>query len=179
MKRIVTEWLEGGHLVCQRGTHRGQVLYEVIAEKACERIYNAISARLGSERRVLAVTDPYNVEGSTADVSYRTAKTTLWRTDEQKCHVNWAGLRPLLGDGVLPGGRSGTAGRGVREERRSRVRGPLPVRRGVAPVPAGLHRPRPGRSGPAGSTSSSRSKASRTSSRRRSRRRCAASGFRA
>ena len=90
VKRIVTEWLEGGYLVCQRGTHRGQVLYEVIAQKACERIYNAISARLGGERRVLAVTDPYNVEGSTADVNYRTAKTTLWRTDEQKCHVNWA-----------------------------------------------------------------------------------------
>ena len=90
VKRIVTQWLEGGYLVCQRGTHRGQVLYEVIAEKACERIYNAISARLGGERRVLAVPDPYNVEGSTADVNYRTAKTTLWRTDEQKCHVNWA-----------------------------------------------------------------------------------------
>ncbi|MCY4429674.1 MAG: restriction endonuclease, partial [Rhodospirillales bacterium] len=90
VKRIVTQWLEGGYLVCQRGTHRGQVLYEVIAEKACERIYNAISARLGGERRVLAVTDPYNVEGSTADVNYRTAKTTLWRTDEQRCHVNWA-----------------------------------------------------------------------------------------
>ena len=90
MKRIVTQWLAGGYLVCQRGTHRGQVLYEVIAEKACERIYNAISARLGGERRVLAVTDPYNAEGSTADVSYRTAKTTLWPTDDQKCHVNWA-----------------------------------------------------------------------------------------
>ena len=90
VKQIVTEWLEGGYLVCQRGTHRGQVLYEVIAQKACERIYNAISAGLGGERRVLAVTDPYNVEGSTTDVNYRTAKTTLWRTDEQKCHVNWA-----------------------------------------------------------------------------------------
>jgi len=90
VKRIVIEWLEGGYLVCQRGTHRGQVLYEVIAQKACERIYTAISARLGGERRVLAVTDPYNVEGSTADVNYRTTKTTLWRTDPQKCHVNWA-----------------------------------------------------------------------------------------
>ena len=90
VKRIVTEWIEGGHLVCLRGTHRGQVLYEELAAKACERIYNAISAQLGGERRVLAVTDPYNEEGSTADVGYRTSKTTLRRTDARKCHVNYA-----------------------------------------------------------------------------------------
>ena len=90
VKRIVIQWLDGGHLRCEGGTHRGQVLYEEIAELACERIHNAISAGLSGERRLLAATDPYNPEGSTAEVDFRTTKTGLWRTDAGKCHVNFA-----------------------------------------------------------------------------------------
>ena len=90
VKRIVTDWLEGGYLRCEGGTHRGQVLYEEIAERACERIGNAISAGLAGTRRALAVPAPYNPEGSTADVDFTTTRTSLWQTDAGKCHVNFA-----------------------------------------------------------------------------------------
>ncbi len=90
VKRIVRQWLDGQYLRCEGGTHRGQVLYEEIAELACERIRNAISAGLSGERRLLAATDPYNPEGSTAEVDFRTTITTLWRTDPGRCHVNFA-----------------------------------------------------------------------------------------
>ena len=88
VKRIVREWLDGGYLVCQRGTHPGQLLYEELAAMACERIYAAIASTVSGERKVLAATDPYNPVGSTAEVSFRTSKTTVWPTT--KSHVNWA-----------------------------------------------------------------------------------------
>ena len=90
VKRIVRQWLEGGYLRCEGGTHRGQVLYEEIAEVACERINRAISAAQRAGQRVLAAPDPYNPEGSTAEVDFRTTKTTLWRADAGKCPVNFA-----------------------------------------------------------------------------------------
>ena len=88
VKRIVSEWLDGGYLVCERGTHPGQVLYEELKAVACQRIYAAIASSVSGERRVLAVTDPYNPVGSTAEVNFRTARTTVWPTT--KSHVNWA-----------------------------------------------------------------------------------------
>ena len=90
VRRIVREWLAGGHLVCERGTHAGQLLYEEIAKSACERIHAAITAAVTGKRRVLAVPDPYNPQGSTAEVSFRTSKKQLWRTDPGKSHVNRA-----------------------------------------------------------------------------------------
>ena len=88
VKRVVREWLDGGYLVCERGTHPGQVLYEELAEMACQRIYAAIARPVSEERRVLAATDPYNPVGSTLEVNFRTSKTTVWPTT--KSHVNWA-----------------------------------------------------------------------------------------
>ena len=88
VKRIVREWLDGGYLVCERGTHPGQLLYEELAEMACQRIYAAIASTLSGEERMLAETDPYNPVGSTAEVNFRTSKTTVWPTT--KSHVNWA-----------------------------------------------------------------------------------------
>ena len=88
VKRIVREWLDGGHLVCERGTHPGQLLYEELAAVACQRIYAAIASTVSGEQRVLAETDPYNPVGSTAEVNFRTSKTTVWPTT--KSHVNWA-----------------------------------------------------------------------------------------
>ena len=88
VKGIVRGWLDGGYLVCERGTHPGQVLYEELAEMACQRIYAAIASADSDERRVLAATDPYNPVGSTHEVNFHTSKTTVWPTT--KSHVNWA-----------------------------------------------------------------------------------------
>ena len=87
--RICREWLDGGYLVCAGGTQPKQVLYAILADDACERISAAIAASMG-ERRVRAVLDPYNPGGSTAEVDYRTSKTTRWSTSPDLCHVNWA-----------------------------------------------------------------------------------------
>ncbi len=89
-RRIVLEWLEGGYLQCHGGTHRGQLLYETVAEMACEKIRNAITAGLTGEKRPLAVTAAYNPEGSTADVSFRTRRERLWVTAADKSHINYA-----------------------------------------------------------------------------------------
>ena len=90
VRRIVREWLAGGHLVCERGTHAGQLLYEEIAERACERIHAAITVAAADRGRVLAVPDPWNPQGSTAEVNFRTSKKHLWRTDPGKSQVNRA-----------------------------------------------------------------------------------------
>ena len=89
-RRIVREWLDD-HLECRGNTHPGQVLYEEIAEKACEKIHRAITLSCG-DRRVLAVLDPYNPEGSTAEVNLSTSKKKrmLWKTAAGKCPVNYA-----------------------------------------------------------------------------------------
>ena len=89
-RRIVREWIED-HLECRGDTHPGQVLYERIAETACEKIHRAITLSCG-DRRLLAVLDPYNPEGSTAEVNLRTSKKKrmLWKTAAGKSPVNYA-----------------------------------------------------------------------------------------
>ena len=89
-RRIVREWLED-HLECRGDTHPGQVLYEEVAETACEKIHRAITLSCG-DRRLLAVLDPYNPEGSTAEVNLRTSKKKrmLWKTAAGKSPVNYA-----------------------------------------------------------------------------------------
>ena len=88
VKRIVRQWLDGGYLVCIGGTHPGQLLYQEIAERVSERIAVAITAGTSGDRRVLAVTSPYNPEGSSAEVAFRTSKRLLHETT--KSHVNFA-----------------------------------------------------------------------------------------
>ena len=86
VRRIARQWVDG-HLECTGNTHPGQVLYEEIAERACEKIHAGITLACG-KGRVLAVLDPYNPVGSTNAVNYRTARRDLWETDEKKSPVN-------------------------------------------------------------------------------------------
>ena len=59
LKRITKQWLEG-RLVCKGGTYPAQLMYQELADMACERITAAITrAEIGS-RPVKAVLDPYN-----------------------------------------------------------------------------------------------------------------------
>jgi type III restriction enzyme len=89
LKRIAREWLDGGYLRCLGGTYPAQLLYQDIADMACARIAAAITASMVGAHPVKAVLDPYNPAGSTAHVRFDTAKTTLWRTDPRRCHVNY------------------------------------------------------------------------------------------
>jgi len=89
LKRITRQWLDNC-LVCKGGTYPAQLMYQELADMACERITAAITrAEQGKERPVKAVLDPYNPVGSTVHVNFNTSKTERYETDARKCHINW------------------------------------------------------------------------------------------
>ena len=89
LKRITRQWLDG-HLACRGGTYPAQLMYQELADRACERITQGIVTTLVGERPIRAVLDPYNPAGSTAHVRFATSKALRWKTDAARCHVNWA-----------------------------------------------------------------------------------------
>ena len=88
LKRITAQWLDN-HLVCKGGTYPAQLMYQELADTACERITDAITRAAMDSRAVKAVLDPYNPVGSTRHVHFTTSKTHRYRTDARRCHVNW------------------------------------------------------------------------------------------
>ena len=92
LKRIARQWLdrERGYLKCLGGTYPAQLMYQELADLACERITAAIVRRYSDEKPITAILDPYNATGSTRHVNFNTSKPTRWQTDSQQCHVNWA-----------------------------------------------------------------------------------------
>ena len=86
LKRITRQWLDG-YLVCKGGTYPAQLMYQELADRACEKIAAAITREGIGSRPVKAVLDPYNPVGSTAHVNFTTAKTTR-ETDSRRCHVD-------------------------------------------------------------------------------------------
>ena len=82
LKRITKQWLDD-YLVCKGGTYPAQLMYQELADMACERITAAITrAEIGS-RPVKAVLDPYNPTGSTSHVNFNTSKTDRYETDSR------------------------------------------------------------------------------------------------
>ena len=88
LKRITRQWL-ADHLVCNGGTYPAQLMYQELADMACERITAGIVSRLLGERPIKAVLDPYNPVGSTIHVRFTTSRELRWKTDPRRCHVNW------------------------------------------------------------------------------------------
>ncbi|MGY2882745.1 BPTD_3080 family restriction endonuclease [Thermostichus sp. OS-CIW-28] len=88
LKAIARRWMQG-YLRCTGGTYPAQLLYREISDMACERIKAAITESLVGKRPIKAIVDPYNPIGSTIHVNFSTSKTTRWRTDPHKCHINW------------------------------------------------------------------------------------------
>ncbi|MCY4237647.1 MAG: nucleotidyltransferase domain-containing protein [Rhodospirillaceae bacterium] len=86
LKRIARQWLDN-HLVCEDGTYPAQLMYLELADRACERITQAIVAHHVRERPVKVVLDPFNPSGSTSHVRFATSKKT-WKTDARYCHIN-------------------------------------------------------------------------------------------
>ncbi|HBY96390.1 MAG TPA: restriction endonuclease [Chloroflexi bacterium] len=89
LKRITRQWLDGGYLRCTGGTYPAQLLYQEIADMACERIKAAITEAIDGERPIKAILDAYNPTGSSAHVNFTTSKVTRWQTDPRRCHLNW------------------------------------------------------------------------------------------
>ena len=91
LKRITRQWLDG-YLVCKGGTYPALLMYQELADIACNRITSGITRKFVGERPIQDVLDPYNPTGSTAPVRFNTSKTLRWESDARRCHINWVVL---------------------------------------------------------------------------------------
>lgn len=91
LKRITKQWL-GTCLVCKGGTYPALLMYQELADMACNRITAAITRQFLGERPIKATLDPYNPTGSTIYVKFNTSKTDRWETSSKHCHINWVVL---------------------------------------------------------------------------------------
>lgn len=88
LKRITKEWLDN-YLVCKGGTYPAQLIYQELADIACERITAGITRSFVGQSPIKAVLDPYNPAGSTLYVNFNTSRKDRWETDASRCHINW------------------------------------------------------------------------------------------
>jgi len=90
LKRIAKEWLDTC-LVCKGGTYPAQLMYQDLADMACNRITAGITRKFEGERPIKALLDPYNPTGSTNHVRFNTSRADRWDTSgpPPKNHVNW------------------------------------------------------------------------------------------
>ena len=90
LKRIAKQWMDSS-LVCKGGTYPALLMYQDLADMACERITAGITQTLEGRTSIRALLDPYNPTGSTAHVRFTTSKTDRWNTSgpPPKNHVNW------------------------------------------------------------------------------------------
>ncbi len=91
LKRITKQWLDTC-LVCKGGTYPGLLMYQELADMACNRITAGITRALEGQRPIKALLDPYNPTGSTAHVRFNTSRPHRWETSPQRCHINWVVL---------------------------------------------------------------------------------------
>ncbi len=89
LKRITRQWLDTC-LVCKGGTYPAQLMYQELADMACNKITTAITRAELGRRPIKAMLDPYNPVGSTRHVNFSTSRTERWETDARRCHINWA-----------------------------------------------------------------------------------------
>jgi type III restriction enzyme len=88
LKKIASEWMDTC-LVCTGGTFPAQLLYQQLADMACERITNGITRAIIGDKPVKAMLDSYNPTGSTHYVNFNTTKLLRWEPDSRRCQLNW------------------------------------------------------------------------------------------
>ncbi len=88
LMRISREWVNTC-LVLKGDTYPALLLYQELADMACERITAAITRSFAGTRPIKAVLDPYNPAGSTSHVNFTTSRSFRWEADSRRCHVNW------------------------------------------------------------------------------------------
>lgn len=89
LKRVTKQWLDQS-LVCKGGTFPAQLMYQELADMACQRITAGITRKLVGTEPIKAILDAYNPLGSSNHVNFTTSKEDRWLTAPNKCHVNWA-----------------------------------------------------------------------------------------
>ena len=90
LKRVAKQWLDTC-LECKGSTYPALLMYQELADMACERITHGITRKFVGERPIKALLDPYNPVGSTNHVRFNTSKTERWDTKgpPPKNHLNW------------------------------------------------------------------------------------------
>jgi len=93
LKRVTKQWLDTC-LQCKGGTYPALLMYQELADIACDRITAGITRAFIGERPIKALLDPYNPSGSTNHVRFNTSKTDRWdaKGPPPKCHINWVVL---------------------------------------------------------------------------------------
>ncbi len=79
LKRITKQWLDTC-LVCKGETYPALLMYQELADMACNRITAAITRQFLGERPIKALLDPYNPTGSTSHVRFNTSRSDRWDT---------------------------------------------------------------------------------------------------
>lgn len=88
LKRITKEWLDK-YLVCKGSTYPGLLMYQELADMACNKITNAITLKHKETARIKVLPDAYNPIGSTSHVKFNTSRKDRWETDARRCHINY------------------------------------------------------------------------------------------
>lgn len=88
LKRITRQWIDNC-LKCKGDTYPALLMYQELADMACNRITAGITRAFVGERPIKALLDPYNPTGSTIHVRFSTSKTDRWQASPDRCHVNW------------------------------------------------------------------------------------------
>ncbi|MBF6567726.1 MAG: DEAD/DEAH box helicase family protein [Candidatus Binataceae bacterium] len=93
LKRIAKQWLDTC-LVCKGETYPALLMYQELADMACNRITAGITRKFVGVRPIKALLDPYNPTGSTRHVRFNTSRADRWDTSgpPPKNHVNWVVL---------------------------------------------------------------------------------------
>ena len=91
LKRITKQWLDN-YLVCKGDTYPAQLIYQELADMACEKITAGITREFIGRSPVKALLDPYNPMGSTKHVNFPRRGPDRWETSSKHCHINWVVL---------------------------------------------------------------------------------------
>ncbi len=93
LKRITKQWPDTC-LVCNGETYPALLMYQGLADMACNRITAAITRQFLGERPIKALLDPYNPTGSTSHVRFNTSRADRWETGgpPPKNQINWVVL---------------------------------------------------------------------------------------
>ena len=76
LKRITKQWLDT-YLVCKGKTYPALLMYQELADMACNKITAAITREFQDKHPIKALLDPYNSTGSTKHVRFNTSKTGI------------------------------------------------------------------------------------------------------
>jgi type III restriction enzyme len=88
LKAVAQRWIQEC-LSCKGGTFPAQLLYDGIAQMACNRIMAAITRHELGKRPITAILDPFNPTDSTAHVHFTTSKPLRHAPRADRCHLNY------------------------------------------------------------------------------------------